>query len=218
MLLAAVLIPALASGQELRDLALAWVQGDYRAPLVCVLDGTARQALRRVRIHPGRPSDRPSVRLGFHDLEAPSGISCSGVSGEPEPNVVGVLELVFEGRSRPDTGEVDFRNALRREGGFTFRVMAGHLRIGAAGASTAALEDVDFSGGSAQIRSVPPGSDAARRLSLFGAERQRELKLSAASGKELTFELVELPRSLTEDGRLSTGAEARRPQGVATEA
>jgi hypothetical protein len=185
-------IPAFASGQGVRDLALAWVQGEYRAPLVCVLDGTARQALRRVRIHPGRPSDRPSVRLSFHDLEAPSGIDCSSVSGQAEPNVVGVLELVFEGRSRPDTGEVDFRNTLRREGGFTFRVLAGHLRIGAAGASTAALEDVDFSGGSAQIRSVPPGSDAARRLSLFGAERQRELKLSAASGRELAFELVEL--------------------------
>lgn len=191
--LAAVGIPAFASGQGLRDLALAWVQGEYRAPLVCVLDGTPRQALRRVRIHPGRPGDRPSVRLSFHDLEAPAGIDCRGVSGQAEPNVVGVLELVFEGRSRPDTGEVDFRNALRREGGFTLRVMSGHLRIGAAGASTAALEDVDFSGGSAEIRSVPPGSDAARRLSLFGGERQRELKLSAASGKELAFELVELP-------------------------
>ena len=115
------------------------------------------------------------------------------MSGAPEPNVVGVLELVFEGRSRPDTGEVDFRNALRREGGFTFRVLSGHLRIGAAGADAAALSDVDFAGGSAEIRSVPAGSDAARRLALFGSERQRELKLSAASGKELAFELVELP-------------------------
>jgi hypothetical protein len=177
-----------------RDLALAWAQGDYRAPLVCVLDGTARQALRRVRVHPGRPgADRPSVRLTFHDLEAPSDIACSGVSGAPEPNLVGVLELVFEGRSRPDTGEVDFRNALRREGGFTFRVLSGHLRIGAAGAAAAALSDMDFAGGSAEIRSVPPGSDAARRLALFGSERQRELKLSAPSGKELAFELVELP-------------------------
>jgi hypothetical protein len=193
-LLAAAGIPALAAGQELRDLALAWVLGDYRAPLVCVLDGTAHQALRRVRIHPGRSSDRPSVLLTFRDLDAPSGISCPGMSGQPEPNVVGALELVFDGRSRPDTGEVDFRNALRREGGFSFRVAAGRLRIGTAGAALAELENVDFAGGSAEIRSVPPGSDTARRLAAFGGERQRELKVTAASGKELAFELVELPR------------------------
>jgi hypothetical protein len=178
-----------------RELAGAWVQGDYRAPLVCVLDGTAREALRRVRIHPGRPTDPPSaLRVTFHDLEAPAGIACSGVSGEPEPNVVGVLELAFDGRSRPDTGDVDFRNALRREGGFEFRVTGGALRIGAAGAPLAELENVDFAGGTAEIRSIPPGSDAARRLAAFGAERQRALKLTAAGGRELTFELVELPR------------------------
>jgi hypothetical protein len=67
------------------------------------------------------------------------------------------------------------------------------LRIGAAGATAAELAAVDFSGGSAQIRSVPPGSDAARRLAAFGAERQRELALSATTGEKLAFELVELP-------------------------
>jgi len=194
LLLVAAGVPLLAAGQELRDLALSWAQGDYRAPLVCVLDGTAREALRRVRIHPGRASDRPSVRLTFHDLEAPPEIECSGVSGQPGPNVVGVLELVFEGRSRPDTGEVDFRNAMRRDGGFRFGVASGRLLIGAAGATTAEMEKVDFAGGEAFLRSVSPGSDTARRLAAFGAERQRELKLSAASGRELVFELVELPR------------------------
>jgi len=194
LLLVTAGFPVLAAGQEVRDLALSWAQGDYRAPLVCVLDGTAREALRRVRIHPGRASDRPSVRLTFHDLEAPSGISCGGMSGQPEPNVVGVLELVFEGRSRPDTGDVDFRNALRRDGGFRFRVASGRLRIGAAGAATAELEQLDFAGGEAFLRSVPQGSDTARRLAAFGAERQRELKLTAASGQELAFDLVEFPR------------------------
>ena len=194
-LLAVAGIPLLASaGEGLRDLALAWVVGDYRAPLVCVLDGTARQALRRVRIQPGRSPDRPSVLLTFHDLEAPSGISCGGLSGQAEPNVVGVLELVFEGRSQPDTGEVDFRNALRRDGGFNFRVAAGRLRIGAAGAATAELENVDFAGGAAEVRSVPPGSDTARGLATFGGERERQLSVTAASGKALAFDLVELPR------------------------
>ena len=192
-LFAAVALPSLAAAAGLRDLVLDWALGDYRAPLVCVLDGTAREALRRVRIQPGH-GDRPSLRVTFYDLEAPSGIACGDVSGEPEPNVAGVVELVFEGRSRPDTGEVDFRNALRREGGFSFRVTTGHLRIGAAGAPAAELETVDFADGTAEIRSVPPGSDAARRLSGFGGERQRELRLSAPSGRKLAFELVELSR------------------------
>lgn len=193
-LVAATVIPAPASGEGLRELAVAWAQGDYRAPIVCVLDGQAREALRRVRIHPGRPGELPSTfRLTFHDLDAPAGISCSGVTGASEPNLVGELELAFDGRSRPDTGEVDFRNALRREGGFRFRVKSGHLRLGAPGAPLAELEDVDFAGGTAEVRSVPPGSDAARHLALFGAERQRALKLSAVGGPSLAFDLVELP-------------------------
>ena len=188
-------LPALASNQGVRELALAWALGDYRAPLVCVLDGAAHEALRHVRIAPGRPTDSPSaLRLTFHDLDAPSGIACTGVAGEPEPNVVGTLELTFDGRSRPDTGDVDFRNALRREGGFRFRVATGHLRVGPAGAPTAELADVDFAAGIAEIRSIPPTSDAARRLATFGSERQRELKLTAAEGPPLTFELVELAR------------------------
>ena len=191
--LAAVVLPALASSEGVRELALGWAQGDYRAPLVCVLDGTAREALRRVRIQPGLPTDAPyTLRLTFHDLDAPPGIACAGISGEPEPNIVGVLELAFDRRSRPDTGEVDFRNALRREGGFRFRVTGGHLRIGRAGAPSGELTDVDFAGGTAEIRSIPPTSDAARRLATFGSERQRELKLRAAEGQPLAFELVEL--------------------------
>jgi hypothetical protein len=185
--LAAVLIPTLAPGQGVRDLALAWALGDYRAPLACVLDGTARQALRRVRIHPGRPSDRPSVRLNFHDLEAPPGISCSSMSGEPEPNVVGELELVFEGRSRPDTGEVDFRNALRREGGFTFRVSSGRLRIGAAGATPAELAAVDLPAGP---RSGVPLRQRRASPAAFGPSGSGSL--SATTGEKLAFELVEL--------------------------
>ena len=187
-------LSAPASSQGVRELALAWAQGDYRAPLVCVLDGTAREALRRVRIQPGRPTDAPSaLRLTFHDLAAPPGIACASVSGAPEPNVVGVLELAFDGRSRPDTGEVDFRNALRREGGFRFRVTAGHVRVGAAGTPTDQLADVDFAGGTVEIRSIPPASDAARRLAAFGSDRQRELRLTAAEAQPLAFELVELP-------------------------
>jgi hypothetical protein len=183
-----------AAAQGVRDLALAWVQGDFRAPLVCIVDGVPRQALRRVLIHPGpRSAARPSVRVSFYDLEAPPGTSCSGIAGEPEPNVIGALELVFDGRSRPDTGEVDFRNALRRDGGFTFKVESGRLRVGPVVDGEAALRSVDFEDGRARIGSVAPASDAARRLASFGNHRQLRLELHRDGAPPLAFDLIELP-------------------------
>lgn len=185
-----------ASAQGLRELVAAWALGDYRGPLFCVVDGAAREALRRVRIQPPRPVDPPgTLRVTFHDLEAPAGISCSTLSGERERNVVGVLQLAFDGRDRPDTGEVDFRNTLRREGGFGYRITGGVLRVVELGAGAdASPEPVDFAGGTAEIREVPPGSDAARRLAVFGSARERTLRLISAGGLELVFDLVELPR------------------------
>jgi hypothetical protein len=191
--LALCTLPPAASGQGLRDRALGWVLGDFRAPLVCTVEGTPRQALRRVRIYPTPHSPRPSVRILFYDLEAPPGTSCGGVSGQEEPNVIGAVDLVFEGRTRPDTGELDFRNAMRRDGGFRFPIVQGRLRVGPAGGPADALATFDYADGTAKVEGVPPGSDAARRLGGFGAHRQLRLELAAEGATPLVFELVELP-------------------------
>lgn len=192
--LLAFALPAAAAAQGLRDLAFAWAQGDFRAPLVCVIDGASRQALRRVRIHPAPRGALPSIRLTFYDLEAPAGTACSGVSSREEPNVIGSLVLTFEGRSQPDTGEVDFRNAMRRDGGFTFRIESGRLNVGPAGDPVASLPGSDYAGGRARFRSAEPGSDAARRLASFGAQRQLQLELEAPGAPPLAFDLILLPR------------------------
>jgi hypothetical protein len=187
-------LPAAAHAQSLQDRAYVWVQGDFRAPLVCIVDGAPRQALRRVRIHPAPRSGVPAARVTFHDLEAPAGTTCSGVAGEEEPNLIGSLDLVFDGRTQADTGEVDFRNALRRDGGFTFRIRAGRLKQGPANAPNGELVSVDYTGGTARVHEVVPNSDAARRLALFGAaERQLQLEVSADGARPLAFDLVELP-------------------------
>ena len=191
--LLACALPAPAAAQGLRDLAFGWVQGDFRAPLVCVIDGVSRQALRRVRVHPAPRGALPSVRITFYDLEAPPGASCGGVSSGEEPNVTGGLVLVFDGRSQPDTGEVDFRNAMRRDGGFTFRIESGRLNVGPAGGPVASLASSDYAGGSARFRNAEPGSDAARRLAAFGAQRQLQLELEAPGAPSLAFDLVLLP-------------------------
>lgn len=193
---ALVLLPGLAFGasaQGVRELAFAFVQGDFRAPLTCRVDDTPRQALRRVRIQPGSAqAARPTLRLTFFDLEAPPGTRCTSIAGEPEPNLVGTLQLVWDARTRPDTGELDFRNTLRREGGFEFKVEAGRLRIGEAGAGVGARV-VDFAGGVARVEPVAPGSDAARRLAAFRAKRGLVLAVAPPGAAPLAFDLVELP-------------------------
>jgi hypothetical protein len=196
LLLAFGLASALAAGaaaQGVRELAFAYAQGDFRAPLTCLVDGTPRQALRRVRIHPGpRQAARPSLRLTFYDLDAPAGTRCSSISGQAEPNVIGTLELVWDARTRPDTGEVDFRNLLRREGGFDFKIESGRLRVGDVEAGRPGERVVDFASGRARVEPVTPGSDAARRLAGFGGHRQLGLTIAAPAPTRLSFDLVEL--------------------------
>jgi hypothetical protein len=196
-LLPFALAAALAAGaaaQGVRELAFAFAQGDFRAPLTCLVKAEPRQALRRVRIHAGpRQSARPSLRVTFYDLEAPAGTRCSSISGQSEPNLTGTLELVWDARTRPDTGEVDFRNQLRREGGFDFKIESGRLRMGEVEAGKDGERVVDFAGGVARVEPVVPGSDAARRLASFGGQRQLGLSITAPGAPSLAFDLVELP-------------------------
>lgn len=198
-LLSGALLPLLlgvapaAHAQGVRELAFAWAEGDYRAPLTCTVEGVPRQALRRVLIVPRpRRAARPGVRLTFFDLEPPPGTHCSSVSGAEEPNLIGALELVWNGRTRPDTGPVDFRNLLRRDGGFDFGIETGRLRI-VPTHEASAPRLVDYAGGSARLEVARPGSDAARRLSAFGGSRHRVLRLEAADAPPLLFDLTDLP-------------------------
>ena len=76
--------------------------------------------------------------------------------------------------------------ALRKEGGFQFQIRAGRLRLGAPGKPASALREVDFSGGTADIRKVERGSDAFRRLADFGERRKLSLALEAPDGTRLS--------------------------------
>src|SRR5262245_2173153 len=184
--------PAAGAG-GVRELAVAWVVGDFRAPLACVVDNVPRQALRRVRIDPAPPGNpRLVARVTFFDLAAPPGTRCTSVSGAEEPNVIGAVALLWDAPTRPDMGEADFRHTLRREGGFDFKVDAGRLRVGASADASDALPTIDFAGGTARFEQVAPGSDAARQLAGFGGKRQLRLELRAPGGSPLSFELVEL--------------------------
>jgi hypothetical protein len=130
-------------------------------------------------------------RLTLFDLEAPEGTRCHDETGGEQPNAIGSLALVLDVRARPDTAQRDFQLALRREGGFEFQIRAGKLRVGVPGEATSTLRQIDFSGGTAQIRKIERGTDAFRRLAEFGQRRKLSLQLEAPDGTRLSFDLVQ---------------------------
>jgi hypothetical protein len=194
-----LLLPAAALGQSasglgpgLNELALEWIRGEYRAPLICEIEGVPYRALRRVLVSPAPRQARTSMnRLALFDLEAPEGTRCHDDAGGEQPNAIGSLALALEVRSRPDTAPRDFKVALRREGGFEFQIRAGRLRLGSPGEAENVLREVDFSGGTADIRKVERGSDAFRRLADFGQRRKLSLVLEAPDGTRLSLDLVQ---------------------------
>jgi hypothetical protein len=192
----ALAVAARATAQEasLSELALQWLHGDFRAPLICEIEGAPHRAVRRVRILPARQlTHRPTDRVVFYDLEAPTPTRCHDEKGAAEENVIGAVSLVHESRrDRPDTASHDFADALRRSGGFDFRIADGVLRLGEPGAPLDSLRSVDFAGGTAEAREVRPGSDAWRRLGDFGPRRKLSLTLVARDGTRLAFDLAEL--------------------------
>ncbi|MDP6540943.1 MAG: hypothetical protein QF410_15465 [Planctomycetota bacterium] len=196
-LLAILLLLPLAGAAQgvpggMSTLALLWAQGNYRAPMICEIEGQPRRALRRLVIRTGpRTATRALDRLTLFDLEAPEATRCYGEAGNDQPNLIGSLTLVYDGRDDPDLAKRDFEDRLRREGGFTFRIFAGRLRIGAPGAPAESLETVDFKDGTVTLEAVRRGSDAFRRLAEFGPRDKRVLHLAAPDGRRWSLDLVE---------------------------
>jgi hypothetical protein len=174
------------------SLALLWSRGDFRAPLVCEIAGEAHRGFRRVLVEAGPPQVVPAVnRLRFYDLEVPPGSRCVTETRGASPNVLGVISFLRRGRSRPDTAQRDFSATLRKDGGFSFEVVSGRLRVGPS-EDPEALRVVDFRGGEARFEEIRRGSDAWRRMADLPASRKLKLRLEAKDGTVLEFDLVAL--------------------------
>jgi hypothetical protein len=181
-----------ASGPDLVDLVLAWSRGGFRSPLVCSFADQTRQGLRRLLIAPGPPqSERRVNRLTFFDLDAQAAQHCSNGLGADEPNIVGTLMLGYTSkRPHSDTPQRDFDQELRG-GHIDFEIVAGGLRVGPVAAPTQSLPEHDFTGGTARIAVIDPGSDEARLLLELGPRRRLQLTLEARDGTRLMLPLVE---------------------------
>ncbi|MCP5069084.1 MAG: hypothetical protein GY946_21190 [bacterium] len=182
------------------SLAVVWSRGEYRAPMICEIDGRPTRALRRVALLPGPPrGPRFTGKLMLFDLEAPPGTRCYGETGDDQPNLIGNIRFLFDGRTGSDTANHDFDEILRRKGGFEFKVIGGSLRTGSAGASKDDLEKVALDGSVLWLEEVKRGSDAYRRLAEFTGRAKRRLVVTVADGRSWSFDLVEwaqpLPRS-----------------------
>ncbi len=193
---AALLLLAAAAGAQpipggVSSMAVMWAQGEYRSPMICEIDGQPARALRRVVVRPGpRRGARLSGRLTFFDLEAPSNTVCYGETGGDQPNLIGALYFVLEGRANSDTARHDFDETLRRKGGFAFDVTGGSLRGGPPGAATGGLPAFELAEAELRVDTVARGSDAFRRLADFGARDKRVLTLQLADGRSWSFDLV----------------------------
>jgi hypothetical protein len=177
---------------DLNDVALEWVRGEFRAPLVCEFDGLPRRGLRRLLIAPGPREMQPRANtLRIFDLDAGEATRCFDDLGAEELNVEGVIRFSLLGPSRPDTARRDFSAALRREGGFEFEIREGHLRLERVGDANAEPRRVDFASGVLRVRTVPRGSDIERRLQDLRGQRRLTLSLEAKDGTEVRFHMVQ---------------------------
>src|SRR5690606_38139114 len=96
-------------------------------------------------------------------------------------------------RRRSDTPERDFQRLLKG-GRFDLEIVSGRLRVGPTREPMAALPEVDFAGGRAEVGEIPAGSDAARVLADFGPRRRVWLALEAPDGTRIELPLVQLER------------------------
>jgi hypothetical protein len=171
----------------MQALTLSWAHGSYIGPVICSLPGGPMRVARKARITP--PRRRKQRRITFRLEIDPMGTGearCTNELGDPEPEVQARAGIYYDGPPRPDTARRDFQQMLRRDGGVSFRVESGQMRIGAGDAGrTVSLKDAKV-----EIRPIPVGSDAARILGSVGELAKRTLILEASDGTRVLMHAV----------------------------
>lgn len=148
-------------------LALAWLEGRYRMPVVCAagdgpsVPGALRVAARRAPLE----GPEPAVRVTFYGLpERPEGGGaerCSNLLERDVPDLRGVLRVTYRSAGRADLGEADFRRTLRG-GSVRYAILDGTLVLRRADSDTEERHRLE--GGWLEVRALRPGSDGLRML------------------------------------------------------
>ncbi len=185
---------AWAQDAPLDQMALAWSRGRFASPLVCEGPNGLEKTLRRIVVSPGARHRRPPEnRIQLLGIEVEGAERCFATLGGDQPDVEGVLLFQYPSYGRPDLASHEFQSALRRDGGFEYRIRAGRLRIAAPDADdeAAGVRQVDFAGGKLGVHAVRPGSDADRVLADFPGARKLTRRLAALDGTQLELHMIQ---------------------------
>lgn len=182
------IIPGLALAQAppatLGEAVTEWVRGNWASPVYCRIGGETIQGIRRVLVSPAkRPlPGRTELELQFVDMQVDDAERCFDVIGNEIPNLMGRIQLRFNGTSHAETVRRDFERAIKRDRGFPFEVVEGRLNVQIVSPDGKAERVLDLKGTPAWIRVAAPGSDAARAMAEFASPRKLELEITRPDG------------------------------------
>ncbi|MDG2334289.1 MAG: hypothetical protein P8Q97_08725 [Myxococcota bacterium] len=188
-----LVVPAAGSAEpSLNERVALWSAGSFRSPVHCEIDGQLIRGIRRVVIRAAAvPGRDPGVEVEFVDFEPEDATRCIDATGAPLPNVVGRLKLRRERSRHPETAQRDFKRALQKKKGFSYRVISGTLDLQAVGDPPVPARQVDFSGGELSLSLIFPATDAQRALVDFPSERKILLTLESGSGQVIRMPLFD---------------------------
>ncbi len=183
------------SSPSLGEAVTEWSRGNWASPVYCRIGGETVRGIRRVLIEPARNPmpGRTELEIRFIDMQVADADRCFDLVGTEVPNLIGKLQVRFNGTSHPETVARDIERALRRDRGFAFEVTRGALRVEIVAKGEHEGRVADLVGSEAWLRRPARASDAERALAEFRSPRKLELEISAGEG--VTYRL---PLFLTE--------------------
>ena len=180
--------PAGAGTPSLDELIIEWSRGRYASPVFCELGSGLVRGIRRIVIKPeSHPARRPTLSVQLIDMRPEDATRCVNSVGRGIPNAIGRLRLTRVDRPHPETGSRDFKQGLRKDRGFDFRIASGVLKLQDVTEEPSEPRIVDFVGGAGRIGLVLPATDGQRELADFQSPRKRLLTLESPGGETLVF-------------------------------
>jgi len=190
LLVAAALSPLLAPAVQaappatLGDAVASWARGTWASPVYCRIDGETVRGIRRVLIQPSKDvaPGQTVVTVQFVDMQVDDAERCFDLVGNDLPNLIGKLQLRFNGTSHSEMIQRDFERAIKKDRGFAFTIVGGGLRVTPVGPSAGETTQASFRGGEAWLREPARASDPERALADFDSPRKLELEVVAPDG------------------------------------
>lgn len=185
--LAWLLVPAAhaAPPTTLGEAVASWARGTWASPVYCRIGGETVRGIRRVLIQPSKDAapGQTVLRMQFVDMQVGDAERCFDLVGNDLPNLVGKLQLRFNGTSHSEMIQRDFERAIKKDRGFGFAVLGGGLRVEPVGPGAGrGPAQVSFRGGEAWLREPARASDSERALADFDSPRKLELDVRAQDG------------------------------------